>query len=225
MRAQTSHSDDALTTAPTDALTSVPSAWQAWAQLLAFFLVWSGSGGVAAWALRRRGEEFGPSLALGCGLGPLAFVPVLAERGRPFVERTLRRAEPGAGEVDVVASVHGLDVSAVVEAGALFGDRIRRFTAVAAVEHAALRRSTAALQSAALGLEVAAALAGRRAPELAVIGGAGDEAVVAYARQHGFRYVVLPACTTLSPVRARRLGRRCDLSIVRLPVVGHDGVR
>ncbi|MGQ0802360.1 MAG: hypothetical protein ACT4PI_00630 [Actinomycetota bacterium] len=163
-----------------------------WTLLIALgALVWLTTGPVLAWRMGRQGFDPGSWLVLGLVVGPLAIPLALMDTlwWTPPPPLVVRRAQPGAGELDALVVVSPAEewLARAQQAIDQLGAGLRRLAVVCVLPAAGPQRDQ---------VEVAAAL--RRDAEilasptigLAVLFGRPDDAVRRFAAAEGYEVVV-----------------------------------
>jgi hypothetical protein len=191
-----------------------------------FLAVWICIGVVTAYVMRRAGHEFGPLAVMGPVLGPLLIPLVLTikrdKRRKPAV-RVLWEGVPGGGPVDVVIGLVGSGQGAAVARRVIdaLGSRVGRVTLVFALDYESVGSDDwrDAKASAAVELELAAALLADRCEPGRVLVGGRQSAILAFAQATGHDLVVMPDAE-------RSLGWRgqgrpaAEVSLIAFPVQG-----
>lgn len=194
----------------------VPS-WAVWVDM-ATSLGWTGIAVAVAFAMRRRGHDWGAWFIAGIVLGPFVIVAavVSARRAARRPSMLIAVGATGPGATDVLVVVDEADPTAVV--GRLAGLDVRRLVLAVVIGRGtfdrdaragALRRAREAL---ALAAGVAAG-AGLRAAQL-IVEGRPEVALWVAAHEHDVDLVVVPATEAHRRLTARLRRRRGAIRVV-----------
>jgi nucleotide-binding universal stress UspA family protein len=196
--------------------------------LFIVIVAWIAIGVAAAIIMGRRGHAPTTWLFAGAVLGPLV-IPLMLSfmRAQPVTQTTTAEVatshDNGLG-IDVLVGFDGSEESrgAMVTALALFGPHLGRLTIATVLDFDATPTSTAAAEAELADVALLAAGILDRRPEVAVLTGRPDEALVQHARDHAFGLVVIAprgrgASRALFGSVASRLARAPSMPVAIMP--------
>lgn len=193
---------------------------------LLFFVPWAATGLGAAAYMARHGHFWPAWAALGLAFGPLILPLALEARRheRTAMARVLATGRPAGGPIDVLVGIDGSEAShgALHHAVSLVGRRMGRLTLAMVVDfdtggpgerpELAMATQLALARAEELGAEE------HVRPDVVLLAGMPAEALLRYAREHGFELLVVGAhghgrAIGLGSVAAT-LARHADLPVL-----------